>query len=1291
MCFCAKEYFMDFFNVKESTAKDGTRTLSPDFVVGDPKDIMVRGKEFYAVWDSEAGLWSKNPKDVVRIVDKELNERAAALKEMDIKVVVKTMKSFSSGSWESFCKYVHRSPNTSKQLDTKVTFANDIVQRKDYVSKRLPYDKNDGDISAYDQLMSTLYSPEERQKLEWAIGSIIKGDSKKIQKFIVLYGPGGTGKSTVLSIIEKLFPGYCTFFDAKELTSVNNRFGSDVFANDPLIAIQHDGDLSGIRDNSKLNSIVSHEEVMVELKYGGRFPLKTNCFLFMGTNKPVKITDAKSGIIRRLIDVKPTGKKVPHDIYDELMDKIEFELGGIAKHCEDLYLSMGKNYYDTYKPIDMLYKTDPFFNFVEDSYLIFKKDDGISLKQAYAMYKEYCKESGEDRILQMYRFREELKNYFKIFEDVHTDDDGTRVRSYFRGFISEKFDIQKGTNKKPVNNKGRPDWLELNSDKSKFDILCAECPAQYATPDEKPLSKWADVTTVLNDIDTKQVHYVKVPQNHIVIDFDLRDETGQKNQLLNIEAASKFPKTYAEFSKSGNGLHLHYIYEGDTDELSSVYSEGIEIKVFRGKSSLRRKLSFCNEEDVALISSGLPRKERKVVNFDGVVTEKGIRKSIVQNLRKEIHPNTKPSIDFIKKILDDAYESGIHYDVTDMRPDILAFAAQSSNQANACIKLVGEMHFASDDIGRSEDYEETSEIVFYDVEVFPNFFGCVYAKLDMESDKAKKIQELIEKGDKDALRCELQDIPKVWLANPKRNEIENLLAYKLVGFNNRRYDNHILYAWIMGYSNQQLFELSQRIINQSKNAFFGEAYNLSYADIYDFASKKQSLKKWEIELGILHKENNYPWDKDLPEEAVIEVMEYCEHDVEATIATWFACHEDFIARQVLSDISGLTVNDTTRMHTTRIIFGDDRHPELVYTDLSEMFPGYTFGFGHSSYRGEDPGEGGYVYSEPGMYSNVALLDIASMHPSSIEALNLFGDYTQRFSDIKNARIQIKHKNFEEAGKLLNGAFKPYLKDKSKAKALAQALKIVINSVYGYTTANFDNPFKDPRNVDNIVAKRGALFMINLKHEVQDRGFTVAHIKTDSIKIPDATPEIIKFVQDYGKQYGYSFEHEATYEKMCLVNDAVYIAKHIDAPWEEDAGKWTATGAQFAVPYVFKTLFSKEPLTFEDYCETKSVTSQLYLDFNEGLPEGEHDYVFVGKVGRFTPIKPGYGGAVLYREKDGKYYSATGAKGYRWLESETVKNIDDWRPMVDDSYYLKQVDTAIEDISKFGDIDWFTAD
>lgn len=349
--------------------------------------------------------------------------------------------------------------------------------------------------------------------------------------------------------------------------------------------------------------------------------------------------------------------------------------------------------------------------------------------------------------------------------------------------------------------------------------------------------------------------------------------------------------------------------------------------------------------------------------------------------------------------------------------------------------------------------------------------------------------------------------------------------------------------------------------------------------------------------------------------------------------------------------------------------------------VEPFFPGYTFDHGKSLYWGEEVGEGGYVYAEPGMYRAVALLDIASMHPSSIMAERLFGDiYTARFGDILAARLAIKHGEFEKAEKMLDGKLARYLKDKDAAKNLAQALKIAINSVYGLTSAGFDNPFRDKRNIDNIVAKRGALFMVNLKHAVQDQGFTVAHIKTDSIKIPNATPEIVKFVMDYGKEYGYTFEHEATYDRMCLVNDAVYIARYED-------GKWTATGTQFQVPYVFKKLFSREPIEFDDLCETKSVSTALYLDMNEGLPEDAHNYKFVGRVGRFSPIKTGCGGGLLLRKTDKGYSAATGSKGYRWMESEEVKKLGKEKD-VDRSYYDRLVDEAVETISQYGDFEQF---
>lgn len=382
-------------------------------------------------------------------------------------------------------------------------------------------------------------------------------------------------------------------------------------------------------------------------------------------------------------------------------------------------------------------------------------------------------------------------------------------------------------------------------------------------------------------------------------------------------------------------------------------------------------------------------------------------------------------------------------------------------------------------------------------------------------------------------------------------------------------------------------------------------------------------------------------------------------------------------------------------------------------DIINAFPGYEFVDGKNIYRGTNVGKGGYVYAEPGMYGNIALLDVASMHPHSAINLNAFGEYTQHFKDLVDARIAIKRKDFDKARKMFGGKLAPYLDDETTAKNLTQALKIAINSVYGLTSANFDNPFRDIRNKNNIIALRGALFMRTLQDEVQKRGFKVAHIKTDSIKIPDATPEIIEFVMDFGRQYGYEFEHEATYDRMCLVNDAVYIAKY-------DNGEWTATGTQFQIPYVFKKLFTKEKILFDDLCETKSVTSSLYLDMNENLPDvsslekelnkvlknspGDenlinnlkeeiakgHNYRFIGKVGRFCPIKPGCGGGLLMREKDGKYYSATGAKGYRWLEAEIVSSLgrtDD----IDEGHFKEMADAAIDTIKKYGDYEWFVSD
>lgn len=1302
---------MDFIKiaVSEPKGKEKVQEVYADFLVGRAKDFMVRGQSFYAIWDEEAQMWLTDEFEVRRIIDKAVTDHVEQLQAAGTHCVAKLLLSYETGRWNQFRKYMKNIADNSHQLDATVTFADTPVKKTDYVTRRLPYALASGPRPAYDELMGTLYSDEERVKFEWAIGAIVAGESKKISKFIVFFGPPGHGKGTALEILKRLFPGYYATFEAKALVSEKNDFATAAFKENPLIGIDDDADMSGIKDNSVFNKIAEHNDIRLNEKFKPEYTTRINTFMFVGTNKPVMITDGKSGLIRRLIDIQPTGNLIPVARYEILMSQVDFELGAIAQHCLDTYRRMGRNYYSNYKPLSMMLKTDPFFNFVEAYYDIFKQQDSTTLTQSWEMYKKYNENAEIKYKYTQIKFREELKNYFEEYHH-RTTVDGVQIRQYYRGFTAQPYKV-------PISNDHKSFSLVLDETVSLLDQEYAARPAQYAKG-HIPERYWTDeervidgvlkkpnprqvVATMLVDLDTSKVHFVKPPENHIVIDFDLKGEDGEKSMGLNLTAASEWPATYAELSMSGAGVHLHYIYDGDVGILANEYSPGIEIKVFGGNSALRRQLSKCNSVPIATINSGLPFKEKTTVLDDKVMkSEKTLRNMINRNLNKEIHPGTKPSMDFIKHLTDEAYSSGMVYDVNDMKPSVIAFANNSTNKAIECLRMVQQIKWASEPVAVEFDWRVESEnntVVLFDIEVFPNLFVVCWGYEDTDS--------------------------VVQMINPTAQEVEALFKLKLVGFNNRKYDNHILWARYMGYNNAQLYELSQKLIGDGTKATFGEAYNLSYTDIYDYSIDKKRLKKWEIDLGIHHMELNIPWDEPVPEERWVEVTEYCSNDVVATRATWRATKADFKARQILAELSGLSVNHTTNTHTARIVFGKDRIGDIasqrVYTDLSQEFPGYLFDpyakTDKSTYRGEIVGEGGNVYSEPGMYENVTLLDAASMHPTTIKVLGIFGEYTKNFVELMDARLAIKQAIksgvFDEAKKIMGGRLAPYLGDVQQAKELSDALKLAINSVYGLTSAGYDNPFRDIRNVDNIVAKRGALFMIDLKNAVQAEGFKVVHIKTDSIKIPNATPEIVEFVSEFGRKYGYSFDNEGTYEKFCLVNDAVYIARKRTADGEV---KWDAKGAEFQHPVVYKALFSGEPIVFSDLCETKQVIQgAMWLDFNEfeatpATPyEGMH---FVGRTGSFVPVKKG---AKLTRVKDDKVYAVSGTKGYQWLEAEMLSHLkmDDVKltyqelldhaaytndtddgyyitDVVDVRYYENLVNDALASINMFGSYEEF---
>lgn len=1310
----------DFLKVTK-TFRNSRYYYKPTFITKTSiKDLLVRGQAFYAVFDHSTGFWTKEKARLIEMIDEQVREYA----ENDVgnsilsdeahgPVIVQMADSANHivEQFDRFCKTL--GDNQEHMLDMKMLFSNSEVSRKDYATKTLDYPLQYCPTPYYDALCETLYLPDEREKWEWAVGCMIAGESSKIQKMFAFYGEPGTGKSTIISgILAKQVmggrkAGYAVKFEAVNLVG-GNEFGTDFLENDSILAYDDDAELDKINARSTLNKIVSHETVRVNCKFKSPFMTNPNCIVFVGTNDPIQLSP-NSGMRRRLIDIRPTGNLVSADMYDECMEHIPFEKSGIAWRCLQVYKKLGRHYYDHYIAEDMLARTSPFHNFVVENVMELK--DGISLAKAYDMYVSYAEICKYKNAIVRYKFRDTLKLYYDKYSD-----------GKFEGFRWEKIGEKRPETVK-IDICG---WLQFDKTNSLFDKKFAGQPAQYANEEGLPSYKWSNVNTTLSDISTNKLHYVKMPEEIICLDFDIRGEDGEKSFEKNLEAASKFPPTYAELSKSGCGIHLHYIYTGgDPKELSRIYEDNVEVKVFTGNSALRRCLTKCNDIPIAELSSGLPMKVKggkNMVDWDGFKNEKILRAMIIKNLKKEYHPATKPSIDYIDKLLSDAYDSGVSYDVRDMQNDILAFAMGSTNKADYCVELVSRMHFCSKDILENErelennSVDENAPIVFFDVEIAPNYKQYV----EYCNNNGIDINPLIPKDSKAHFlicwkyRGDGKKIQK--MLDPKPEEVEALFKYRLIGFNNRDYDNHMVWAASQGYTPSELYSLNSKIIvEKDRKAKFGQAYNISYTDIYDFAAgdNKMGLKKYEIKLHLDHVEWDRPWYEPIPDDRLVDWVNYCSNDVLSTEVVFDYLKDDYEAREILAKLAGGTVNDTTNSLTTKLLTHDisDPQSQYIYTDLSTIFPGYEYhpegidkerystepgtkvSTRKSIYMGEDPSEGGFANCpQPGVYFKVGLFDIVSMHPHSAIRLKIFGEeITKRFENLVEGRVAVKHIRevgddaYKEAirrlGPIVEEIFDGVKPEdvKSKAKAVANALKTAINSVYGLTSAKFDNKLRDPKNVDNIVAKYGALFMITLKHKVQEMGYTVVHIKTDSIKIANVDDNIKKFIMDFGKKYGFTFEHEATYSKMCIVDDAQYVAYEVEADGEKlKEPFWTVTGAKFAPPYLFKNLFTHEEVVFDDYPEIKSVSDAAIYISTDGTDK------FIGRIGSFVAVKEGYGGE-LVRVKGDKRAAVTGTKGYLWNESEIIRKHPD---RLDLDYYRNECDKAIEAINEYYPFDDF---
>lgn len=133
---------IDFLIISTRATKRGTVEIYPKFrLYPKSEDLMIRGGDFYAIWNEELGLWSTNESDALELIDFELDKFAAENKhKFDSNVKVLHMWDSESGmidAWHRYCQKQMR--DSFHMLDETLIFENSVTNKKDYASKRLNY------------------------------------------------------------------------------------------------------------------------------------------------------------------------------------------------------------------------------------------------------------------------------------------------------------------------------------------------------------------------------------------------------------------------------------------------------------------------------------------------------------------------------------------------------------------------------------------------------------------------------------------------------------------------------------------------------------------------------------------------------------------------------------------------------------------------------------------------------------------------------------------------------------------------------------------------------------------------------------------------------------------------------------------------------------------------------------------------------------------------------------------------------------------------------------------------
>lgn len=402
-------------------------------------------------------------------------------------------------------------------------------------------------------------------------------------------------------------------------------------------------------------------------------------------------------------------------------------------------------------------------------------------------------------------------------------------------------------------------------------------------------------------------------------------------------------------------------------------------------------------------------------------------------------------------------------------------------------------------------------------------------------------------------------------------EVRDLIKGKtLVGYNNYHYDDKILTYMLRGVPQKGLKRKNDLIISDREGRGLKidpDIHSLDCMQQIDVC--KPSLKLIEGNMGksIIESEIDFNYKQALNNEQKDIVLKYCEYDVLSTIRIFKLRKEKYFATK-LQLVAMLGNPKAYKWNTTTIsanLLLQDRLPEWKHLgipadkwrnvpDLPEK--AWDIWQNASPFNCTDDEEEDdeneseaakkrkktvkrkifdmdFVFGFGGLhgvhhsrkhFKNIVLLDVGSMYPSIIIHLKALGEATEKYNQIRLERLAIKHK------------------DKMKS----DALKLILNSVYG----NLKNQYSILYNplAAITVCVYGQIALFDLCRRLHESGYVLVNANTDGIAFVDDGTE---------REKPYTVIQKEWEKEWSLSLEADYFSEW----WQKDVNNYIAIDAK----------------------------------------------------------------------------------------------------------------------------------